>query len=158
LIFFVDYYNEYANFDYLESALEGWSGQNSDPTATWAQVSLQNTTASGANYRKLGSGLQNTLAIIGQGNSTTSSSAAAWARSYNGGGKSDWYLPSVSELQLMFQVLSLRMELSYFVPGGAYWSSTQLGPDQAMQVEFRTGYLGYTEKSNLYKVRPIRSF
>jgi hypothetical protein len=77
---------------YLELAPAGWSGPAADPLAAWGCSNTSTAVADG-----LGEGEKNTMTIIaGCSNSTI---AAARARAYRGGAKSDWYLPSYRELQ-----------------------------------------------------------
>ena len=47
----------------------------------------------------IGSGYQNTMAIIAQGNNNPANSAAAYAQAYRGGSLTDWYMPSTLELK-----------------------------------------------------------
>jgi len=55
----------------------------------------------GATRTAIGSGAANTDAIIAQ-NGAGTTYAAGLARAYNGGGHSDWYLPSKHELNKLF--------------------------------------------------------
>jgi hypothetical protein len=79
-------------------------------------------------------------------------------------GYSDWYLPSLVELQAMYSRLHLQ-GLGGF--GGTwYWSSSQGHPDHAWNIEFGTGHvnLGYhfDKNPNVYywntQVRAVRAF
>ena len=93
-IFFVDRFNEYADFTYLEMA----------PTTThlyrlWAQTSLQSTAVTGADSKALGGGYQNTIDIVAQGNTSAATCAAKYCDALVTGGQSDWYLPSLGELE-----------------------------------------------------------
>ena len=94
---------------YLEVAPNTWNGGVADPTKLWA-VTANNasdiatiTDDSPAYNNALGIGLgyKNSLAIVNQGNDTTT--AAGAARAYGGGSKSDWYLPTTAELNLLCQ-------------------------------------------------------
>jgi hypothetical protein len=83
---------------YLEAAPNGWSGGGTDPGVTWstgANRSIQVTDASGEG---IGTGYQNSVAIVNQSGNLAATSAAVTARAYTGGSKSDWFLPSKDEL------------------------------------------------------------
>ena len=92
-----------ATCHYLETAPSGWN-TGADPTTLWAVTAYQSTGVSGiisdvsANNASaaIGLGYLNSINIVTQGNGTTT--AAGLARSYTGGGMSDWYLPDNAEL------------------------------------------------------------
>ena len=60
-------------------------------------------TTTNATATAVGSGAANTTAIIDNQGPTETDYAAGLARAYNGGGFSDWFLPSKGELSSMFQ-------------------------------------------------------
>ena len=124
----------------------------------------------------LGQGLANTISIIAaSGGSSLTSYAAGLASSYNGGGYSDWYLPSKDELNKLYQN---RAAIGNFATSGiaAYWSSSQKGTfnfkdfteyakgitSAWVQLFFTDGDAGGTQKdlgiSNLRRVRAVRVF
>ena len=123
-----------------------------------------------------GQGLANTISIIAaSGGSSLTSYAAGLASSYNGGGYSDWYLPSKEELNKLYQN---RVAIGNFATSGiaAYWSSSQKGTfnfkdfteyakgitSAWVQLFFTDGDAGGTQKdlgiSNLRRVRAVRVF
>ena len=141
---------------------------------TWAQSSYQTTavpdfgdltTAWGVGY-----GYRNTLLIINQGNSDSSTSAAALAQSFAGGGFSDWFLPSRNELNELCQWQTARG--CYNTPttqnnvagatgfvAGPYWSSSELSATEARsRMNQQGGDQGGGAKSSTALVRPIRAF
>ena len=72
-------------------------------------------------------------------------------------GYSDWYLPSLSELQLMYSRLHLQ-GLGGF-GGGLYWSSSQVDLNEAWQMNFTGGIVyNYVNKNGSNQVRAVRSF
>ena len=110
--------------------------------------------------------LLNTSTRIGEGAANTENilkkypasifpnSAAAVARGYRGGGYSDWFLPSKSELN---QLYINRSAVGGFV-ADYYWSSTEDDADSAWVQGFGGGYQGNSGKSSLWRVRPVRAF
>jgi len=113
---------------------------------------LSNTNATGT---AIGTGLSNTNAIITVQGGTSTSYAAGLARAYNGGGYSDWYLPSKDELNKLY--------LNRFLIGGftpnSYWSSTEVNTNTAWQQNFFDGSQRNDEfKFESYNVRAIRAF
>ena len=110
---------------------------------------------------EVGAGYKNTLDMIGiEGGGTTG--AASAARGYQGGGKNDWYLPSIAELE--------QLHLSNVANiNGAYWSSSEapcsieISNDCGSKAQGTGGSDGSFEsgeilKADPYMVRPIRAF
>jgi hypothetical protein len=154
---------------YFEAAPYQWNGSGADPTRTWAETTYQTVNVSGATGTAYGSGYNNTLAIIAQGNANTATSAAALARSCTSGGKNDWFLPSQEELGKLLDALyysngDIGGLNNPSNPGSAnYWSSTQEtstafgDPASRAVMSFWAGDAGPL-KSDLYSVRPVRMF
>lgn len=68
----------------------------------------------------------------------------------------DWYLPSIDELSLMYKNL-FSVNLGNFATGG-YWSSTESNVNNAQEIDFVDGGIKSTTKSWTGGVRAIRSF
>lgn len=72
-------------------------------------------------------------------------------------GKTDWFVPSRDELNLMFQNLKVK-KIGNFT-GDWYWSSSQCGGFNAWYQNFEEGYQDdYGYKSFSAKVRLVRQF
>lgn len=152
---------------YLEAANTGWTVD----ARTWAQatpVNYQGTRVSNAGSPEtatatgIGWGYWNTLAIISQGNSNSSTSAAAWADSFTRTVSSvvydDWYLPSSEEItQLWTNRSAVGMN-----DDERYWSSTESSTNAGQAISERMGNFGGNLAGQLKsidaKVRPIRAF
>lgn len=133
---------------YLEVAPSTWSG-GTDPRQAWSGNTT--TSVAGAAGTGIGAGRANTTAIIA--NDSTASRAATSAAAYNGGGKTDWYLPSQDELlALSDSGLGRPYQMA------AYWTSTQKSATEAFNVTMSTSALTYWKKSTSRFVRPIRAF
>lgn len=164
-----------AKCHYLEAAPATWSG-SSDPSKVWASAGFTTSDISGIsndatpynNAATIGLGYKNSLAIVAQGN--TSVTAAGSARAYTGGGKSDWHLPTTTELNLLCQwARGVTQNPAVQCAGGndnadfatnpAYWSSSEVAADQARVQYFNSsGAQDGRAKSDSNKVRPIRAF
>ena len=166
---------------YLEAARSDWN-TGVDPERPWAQSSYQSTTVASpdtATASAIGWGYRNTRAIISQGNSSATSSAAALANSYTvtvlGVVYNDWFLPSQDELNQMCKwqrgvTWTSDATLCNFASGtentgpGAdgfgfgYWSSTEKDSGNAWAQGFRTGNPSSGAKWANSGVRPIRAF
>ncbi|CAB4337336.1 MAG: hypothetical protein F2690_02945 [Actinobacteria bacterium] len=172
---------------YLESAPAGWNNNGVaalDPIVTW---SGNNTDAIGGTSSALGAGFRNTVAIIKQsGGGSTSNRAATLSRGYIApNGISDWYLPSITELNELCKYVvgqqSGDLETSctgaygVWPPDGqafqnetlfhwnSYYSSTE--SDLSTSDSFHTKIIYFVSgdgfdglKSNPTAFRPIRSF
>ena len=150
LIFFVDYNDQYAGFNYLEAAPTDLLG-----TYAWRPTTGSVEGASGWPARAVGRGLANTNAIV----SGQTSGAAFAADNYispifNEVQKDDWFLGSLGEMKLMYDNLQ---GLGDFV-GGFYWSSSENSGFLAWSQNFNTGGLVNNLKSLPLNVRPVRRF
>jgi hypothetical protein len=121
--------------------------------AAWWNGSYTTTVANGY---AIGTGLENTNAIIvSQGN--TGSYAAKICRDYRGGGYSDWYLPSFYELNQLY----VNKEAVGGFSTNHYWSSTETSYFvYARNQNFNNGSQinSNDAKFNICDVRAVRSF
>ena len=104
---------------YLEVAPTGWSGADKDPYVEYGNCSTWLGTSDG-----IGNGLTNTNALA---QCIAGDSPARTVRAYRGGGKSDWYIPTLAELREMNKVRGLIGTDGTTNPEiiGYYWSSIQ---------------------------------
>ena len=164
---------------YLEVAPSGWN-TGADPTKLWAVIanqssdvgSIPNDSSAYNNASGVGHGYKNSIAIVNQGNNTTT--AAGAARAYTGGSKSDWYLPTTAELNLLCQwARNVAQDVATRCTGGTlntgtgasggfsssyYWSSSEHAASHAFLQDFRTGNQSSPNKYNWTHVRPVRAF
>ena len=124
------------------------------------------------NASGIGLGFKNSLAIVNQGNDTTT--AAGAARAYGGGAQSDWYLPTTAELNLLCQwARNVAQSVTTPCTGGTlntgtgasggfstvhYWSSSELDAGNAWDQGFNSGNQSDGSKGNSISVRPVRAF
>ena len=149
-IFYVDLYDQYPDFTYLEAAptdidFESWC--NNRDTSIPAVAGLA--------AKGVGKGKANTTAMLG----VCSSGAAKAADLYLTATKSDWFLPSLGELKLMYNNL---LEAGVGGMGdNTWWSSTEKTTNAAYPFfwDYNDGQ-GYTSyyKTNGYRVRAVRYF
>lgn len=123
----------------------------------------------GKTSRDLGTGFSNTDIITSAVGGL--SNAAAMARDYNGGGFSDWYLPSFEELRIMYFSQDL-IDASSIKNGGSpfamkwYWSSSHCinsgtfwGPeDGALAFNFEEQRYFCLSGASKRGIRAIRNF
>jgi hypothetical protein len=93
-------------------------------------------TVTGATGTAIYTGAANTTTILAV--CTTPGIAAQLCRSYNGGGFTDWYLPSIDELQQMYIQRAIIPGITNGV--WTYWSSTELSSTVANGWFFYSGY------------------
>ena len=182
LIFFVDYNDEYATYDYLEAAPTDAVYASSATSGVWATsvtqcgavapqaTSCQNdtiyteTAVALATIRGLHRGLFGgkaaTAAIVARhdaGSAAKNTYAAGVADDYVANGKSDWWLPSKDEIAMM------QSNLGNKGVGGFtslnYWSSSEGDSYAAWTQDFSYGLQGYNNKETTrFYVRPVRAF
>ena len=139
------------NCKYLEAAPSSWFSSG-DPTRSYSTGANQLISA-GSTAFNIGYGYQNSLLIVAQSGNVAETSAAVQARAYTGGTKTDWFLPSVDELNQLYLV---KASVGGFV-ADRYWSSTQL-TWYAYYQHFGSGSKSSSDKYNFYYVRPVRAF
>ncbi len=130
---------------YLESASVD---QNSGSPIEWI---TQNSVSIGGLSQLIGAGSANADAILAL---DPSANAASRCRDYNGGGLSDWFLPSTDELKLMYEQRAVIGSFS----ADSYWSSSESSAISAHFINFDNGSWASTAKVNTLLVRAIRFF
>ena len=167
VIFFVDL-TQPEGQRYLEIACEGWNNScdgSNDPEVEWGCSGV----ISGATGSAIGTGPANTAAILAACSSTTN--AAGVVDAYSKNGYSDWFLPSIDELNALCKwvhndnvntVCNSNQAFNPIVNGriiiNSYWSSTEQTPLVAYNLYFQQGDIGFYGKSNVNFVRPFRRF
>lgn len=127
-------------------------------TSRWSGVS----TIIGASAQSLSNGLQNSNAIVSQLGHTAS--AAKLCLDSVDNGKTDWYLPSFKELDLLGTNIYEVSKTIDSVGGqqmtlAIYWTSTEYNfTNFAMYISFNSQASLGANKSNVYRVRPVRKF
>lgn len=104
----------------------------------------------------LGTGSTNTNTLISQYGSARFHAASFCKLFYNGGGFSDWYLPSLMELRELYNQRNIVGGLL----SGNYWSSSEISSFEAWAINFGTAtYVGVrTNKSTNAALRAVRTF
>jgi len=126
-----------------------WSVQGTETKATSSWNGKLNT--------------QNIISILGSG-----ATAANLCKNYTGGNFTDWYFPSILELQTLRDQQSILNDLlendqditTTVFPPELYWTSVEVdGGGGAYTVDFRSGLVGYQNKQAvLCRLRAIRKF
>ena len=167
LIFFVDYNDQYAGFDYLEAAPQGWSngllnvnlggvtGETAgtatvDPKMKWCSDTSSLLGLNAWDKRAVGIGGTNTTTA----DITCTSGAVQAASDLELGGKDDWVLGSLGEMKLMYDNLQGVGGFST----DAYWSSSEADAANAWLQNFYDGLQYDVNKTNAFYVRPVRAF
>jgi hypothetical protein len=122
------------------------------------------STLIGASAQSSWDGLSNSNAIVGQAGHI--SSAAALCLNSTNSGQSDWYLPSIDELSLLWHS-RFNVNKSLSAIGGAtvlpnsayYWSSSESSASTSRGFDFSLGFATSGDgKGSTYYVRAIRAF
>ena len=120
----------------------------------WCTGSGKDSLIPGAFGKEIGSGYANTTIMLPDCNP---GDAGNVARSYTGGGMTDWSLASENELTALY-IYKNRAAIGGF-NSGIYWSSTQNGAQTAASYTFDNSMnTGAYFKYYTYGVRPIRAF
>ncbi len=125
----------------------------------WSDVT---STEIGASAQSSWDGLSNSNAIVGQAGHT--SSAAKLCLDLVSGGQSDWYLPSIQELNMLwnnyFTVARVLSQISGAtqLSNSYYWSSSEDDDDGAWGFTFNYGYTDGHVKNDALYVRAVRAF
>lgn len=131
-----------------QSISQAWSNVTSAEIGTSAQSSWD--------------GLSNSNSIVGQAGHT--SSAAKLCLDLVSGGQSDWYLPSIQELNMLWNnYYTVTRALSQIsgatqLSNSVYWSSSENNNLSAWYFYFNRGNASYNNKNTTYCVRAVRAF
>lgn len=147
-------------FTYLEAAPADLSD-----TYAWGAMSKN---VAGTSF-DIGSGKANTALIIeflktsGANGNPETDKAAQMAAAHTYGGKTDWFLPSKYELDLMYKNLKVNALGNFIDDVGeeyGYWSSSQKNDyvHSAWFQYFNNDHNSYYVKNKKLYVRPIREF
>ena len=131
---------------YLEAAPSDQS-----TSANWG---CDGVSISGADGTAVGTGEQNTLDI--EAGCGTPGTAADICANLNLGGNTDWFLPSLDELNLMYENLYLEGVGGF--GDDYYWSSSEGIAGLAWYQYFFIGYQGSYYKYFPHRVRAVRAF
>jgi hypothetical protein len=157
IVFIVRTATTAAPWRYMEAAPNTWSGGIADPIIAWCNITnafvlnlLTGVNATVQTSTAIGAGYSNTQKML-RGCTFGAANAAA---AYNGGGKSDWHLPSKDELA---QLYIRKTTVGGFVED-FYWSSTENDTGHAWFQLFDAGFQDLGAKDATLYVRPVRAF
>lgn len=139
---------------YLEAAPAGWSGASDDPRAPWGcrGIDIRGT------GRETGYGQMNSQIIVRDCQEAGHAAAivSVYERVHGGTRFNDWFVPSRSELNLMYRNLH-QNNLGGF-SSSLYWTSSQVNSGFAWNQNFTNGSQTTDFKSDERRIRPVRSF
>jgi hypothetical protein len=118
----------------------------------FGQWGCYGTLISGADGAAIGTGNQNTIDIMN--GCSTAGIAARLCGNLVLGGYSDWYLPSIDELNKLY---INRVAIGGFADYG-YWSSTEYDNGFAWRQNFEVGVQFFNFKDFFFNVRAVRAF
>jgi hypothetical protein len=144
---------------YLEVAPATWFNGVADPAIAWCSNTndlimnpADGTSSVQQTQSAVGTGLSNTLKML----KVCTFGAATAISTYNGGGKSDWFLPSKDELNEMYLAKTLIGDFSIT---NWYWSSYENNFGSSWYQRMSDGFqTGYNKVGISAYVRPIRAF
>ncbi len=130
----------------------GLISATSDQSSIGTDWGCYGTTITGADGTAIGTGNQNTIDITN--GCSTAGIAARICYDLTLNTYSDWFLPSIDELNLMYQQ---KNGIGGFA-NEDYWSSTEVSANHARTIYFSGGVPSNTMKSYPANVRAIRAF
>jgi hypothetical protein len=165
IIFYIDETGEHGLVASLEDLTEGSNmGLGGTPEGfEWGCYGTSVATAS-QNFA-IGTGLENTEAIVSQNCQTINGgiTAAQAALNYETEGYTDWFLPSKEELEEMYNTIGnggSEGNIGSFETSDYphYWSSSENNTTYAMYVYFNNGGTYSNYKYGSHRVRVVRAF
>jgi len=121
----------------------------------WALPAYQSSEVPAGTSTDYLAGSVNTDNIIEQNGGLADTFAAGLGRSYNGGGYTDWYLPSRDELYKLYQY---KTSIDGLDNTNTYWTSSESDADEAMSQNFSSPSSLAGTKNLPGRVRAVRSF
>lgn len=164
IVFYIDETGQHGLVAAMEDLVQGGTDPYG-PSFTGYEWGCDGVDFNGANGIAIGTGYQNTINIVNhQGCTTENGGITAAQASLNAtiSGYSDWYLPSIDELQEMYNTIGNdgSEDMNEDNTGGfrneKYWSSS-LTSYAPWSIDFLYGGK-YPEPNDMCWVRPIRSF
>ena len=156
-IFYIDELSEHDDFDYLESAPASCEGVDKAWALDAKDLSAGIAVVTDWTVEAVGQGFANSQALLevtpGFANVETATGFAAASKC---GDLSDWFVPSKSELELMYQNLAKRNVGGFST--GYYWSSSAYEYGRAWNQPFSEGEAFDGNKDGKFAVRAIRAF
>ena len=146
---------------YIAGRVHGLLAAAEDLPAMVRWDAEESVSVTGATGTALGTGFDNTNKIIAASSVDIHTYAAGLARLYEGGGHTDWYLPSKDELNKLYLARGVIGGLgegpSFQYP--LYWSSTEYDEYQAWDEYFTNDdRQSWVVKWTPKWVRPVRLF
>ena len=183
VIVYVDTTNEMPGYDYLEVAPADapnsviWSTTTAKcgtGAVTSCQTAFLSDAGTALDFIGLGTGRAATAAIVARHNAgnpvAKASYAAGVADTYTTTTASDWFLPSVDELNELCKyarntgqavggtILCAGGTLRTGFTSERYWSSSGYGANSAWRQDFDPAEQSDSNKTNVFYVRPVRAF
>jgi hypothetical protein len=133
----------------------------------WATNVYDTITVPGVGALNRYNGLSNTNAIVAQtGLPGVGTYAAGLCDSYGGGTFTDWYLPAIWELNLLYNVAPIVNKILDAAGGydvlnynETYWSSTEFNSSNALAQSFDFGTISpFSKSTSAVAVRALRAF
>ena len=144
-------------------SLNGYALIAGDTILGTAEYGCYGQAITGADDSIIGSGLQNTLDIINNCNDQFSAAAICYNSNYNG--FSDWYLPSIYELNKVYDSIHQPGIVNYLTTdiNNWYWSSTECLSNEsngAQNMIFTSGLVApcNNKNSNMGGVIPVSTY
>ena len=135
--------------------------ENQSEGIEWILGGDSQTTENGNTSTAIGTGQTNTTAMMNQAGYTGGAAQAAddYSVTDNGVTYTDWFLPSLDELNEMYIQKALIEAAAGVTPFGAnYWSSSEHNSSKAKSVDMSSGNDSNTNKFTQRNVRAIRTF
>ncbi len=133
---------------------DGWRYLVAAPTDQ-AKIAWGPLNNIGGTLEQTGKGEFNTTIIVNTLADVTPS-AAKYCYNLQLNGFSDWFLPSIDELKLMYKVL-YKNEKGDFLED-SYWSSNNSDIANAKSLNMTTGVISDANKASQFRVRAIRAY
>jgi uncharacterized repeat protein (TIGR02543 family) len=131
---------------YLEAAPNDMSTDLAWASSAYKETDIPDTATA------IGTGRKNTALILA---TDADAPAAKACKDYNGGGKTDWFLPSKDELNELYKNRTAIGNID-----GVFWSSSQydINNDYVWYHDFEYGNQHYSNKDATAFVRAVRAF
>ena len=125
-------------------------------STNWFDTALTNCNNDGS--PQCTQGEASTGALVGAGDIGAPYTAANYCENLNIHGHSDWYLPSVRELDVLWTNRTVigNFNLTGTAPGGYYWSSSEYDSMEGLNMQMSTSSVGGDNKNTALNVRCVR--